>query len=170
MPNYLKGEWFVKLKTLILMSAGLISFSGSASAQDECPTGLICASKPETVVGGVQDAGFRAKLGKDSAGDPMIDSEASGYTFQIYFYDCEKGKDCRSLQFVADFEADDGNTPEYANAWNVKHRFIQASVNEKELQLAYDITTAGGLNKANFADVLETWSTMLGKFAVFVKE
>uniref|UniRef100_UPI0037CC2593 YbjN domain-containing protein n=1 Tax=Sphingorhabdus sp. TaxID=1902408 RepID=UPI0037CC2593 len=160
----------VKLKTLILMSAGLMSFSGSARAQEGCPAGLICASKPETVAVGVQDAGFRAKVDKDDAGDPMIYSEASGFKFQILFYECDKGKECSSLQFVSYFGAEDDNTPEYANAWNAKTRFIRASVEKKELQLAYDITTTGGLNKANFTDVLEWWSAMLGEFALFVKE
>ena len=77
----------MKLKTLILMSAGLMSFSGSARAQEGCPAGLICASRPETVAVGVQDAGFRAKVDKDDAGDPMIYSEASGFKFQILFYE-----------------------------------------------------------------------------------
>ena len=103
-------------------------------------------------------------------GDPMIYSEANGFKFQILFYECDKGKDCSSLQFVSYFGAEDDNTPEYANAWNAKTRFIRASVEKKELQLAYDITTTGGLNKANFTDVLEWWSAMLGEFALFVKE
>jgi len=170
LPNCPKGELPVKLKTLILISAGLISFSGSARAQDDCPAGLICASKPETIVSGIQDAGFRAKLDKDKTGDPMISSEASGYKFEIYFYGCDEGKNCSSLQFAANFDAEDDNTPEYANAWNTKKRFIQASVEDKKLQLAFDITTTGGLNKENFTDVAEWWSTMLGEFAVFVKE
>ncbi|MFN3452461.1 MAG: hypothetical protein ACK4ZE_09925, partial [Sphingorhabdus sp.] len=64
----------MKLTTLILAAAILTSFSSGARAEGACPTGLICASKPESIVKGVQDAGLTAKLGKDETGDPMISS------------------------------------------------------------------------------------------------
>lgn len=152
--------------------AAISAISSAANAADEnpCPADLICASKPETVVSGLQDAGFRAKLEKDKTGDPMISSEASGYEFEIYFYGCEKGQNCAELQFQTTFMAEADNTPDYANAWNTSKRFIQASVDQQKLQLAYDISTVGGVNKANFTDTTQWWAAMLGEFAVFVKE
>jgi hypothetical protein len=159
------------LKSIILR-AGIVIISTTAQAADEnvCPASLICASKPETVVSGLQEAGFRAKLEKDKLGDPMISSEASGYEFEIYFYGCEKSVKCSSLQFQTTFIPEPDNTAEYANAWNANKRFIQASVENQKLQLAYDLSTVGGLNQQNFNDVAEWWAAMLGEFAVFVKE
>lgn len=156
--------------TVFIAIAVTVFFSSSASADSKCPDGLVCASAPETVVKAMQEAGFRAKLDKDKTGDPLISSEASSYAFDIFFYGCENSKNCTSLQFQTSFGAEEDNTPEYANAWNTKYRFVQASVKKKELQLAYDVTTEGGLTKANFQDVANWWSSSLGEFSVFVKE
>ena len=40
--------------------------------------GDFIAQNPDSVVKALQKAGFRAELNKDSAGDPMIESAASG--------------------------------------------------------------------------------------------
>ena len=156
----------------ICLLAATAGISNTANAADEnpCAAGHICASKPETVVSGLQEAGFRAKLEKDKTGDPMISSEASGYEFEIYFYGCHKGQNCAELQFQTTFIAEAENTPDYANAWNTSKRFVQASVDQQKLQLAYDISTVGGVNQINFTDTTQWWAAMLGEFAVFVKE
>lgn len=158
---------------LILATATLIAISGAAHSADDgvCETGLICASDPATIVSAMQEEGYRAKLGKDKGGDPLIRSEASGYEFEVYFYNCVEGKNCKTIQFYTGFIAEDDNTPAYANKWNAQNRFIKAYANEKkELALEYDITTVGGVNKRNFADTLDWWASMLGVFANFVKE
>lgn len=162
----------MNLKQWTLIAGIITGFcSVDAAAEVACPEGLICASKPETVAKAMQEGGFRAKLDKDKTGDPMISSEASGYEFDVFFYGCEKAKDCSSLQFHTSFVAEPDNTPAYANAWNSTKRFVQASVNDKQiLQLSYDVSTIGGLNQVNFIDVTEWWSALLGDFAVFVKE
>jgi Putative bacterial sensory transduction regulator len=117
--------------TVFIAIAVTVFFSSSASADSKCPDGLVCASAPETVVKAMQEAGFRAKLDKDKTGDPLISSEASSYAFDIFFYGCENSKNCTSLQFQTSFGAEEDNTPEYANAWNTKYRFVQASVKKK---------------------------------------
>lgn len=146
---------------------------GTAAAKDSaaCGAGMVCASDPATIVSALQQAGYKAKLEKDTQGDPLVSSSASGYNFDVLFYGCEKAAQCDSVQFSASFVAEKENTPAYANAWNIKKRFIQASVNDKsELFLRYDITTLGGMNKTNFADALDWWTTMLGEFATFVDQ
>lgn len=142
-----------------------------AADKEPCATDAICASKPQTLVEAMQAAGFRAKLGKDNQGDPKIDSAAGGYDFQIYFYDCENSEKCGSVQFYLGFSAEDDNTAEYANKWNVLKRFATLSANDKkELVLRYDLSTVGGLTKANFTDAVEWWATMLDGFNQFVKD
>jgi len=68
--------------------------------------------------------------------------------------------------------ADDGtNTPELANKWNTKKRFLQMSVDDdKSLAVSMDVSTIGGLNIKNFADVIDWWSVMLGELNKFFKE
>lgn len=162
----------MKPAPLLLTGIGLLA-AASASATDTnpCGTGLICASKPDTVVQALQDAGYKAKLDKDSGGDPMVSSSASGYDFDILFYGCKSNVQCDSLQFRISFLKDGANTPTLANKWNSDKRFSQASISDKgNFVVGYDVTTAGGLTKANFADVIDWWSVTLGNLKTFFAE
>lgn len=139
---------------------------------DPCGTGLVCASDPQSVARALQAEGYKAAIGKSKkTGNPLIESAASGYNFTIFFYECEQTKNCGSLQFQLSFEDDGGNTAELANKWNKDKRFSQMSVwDDHSLALAYDVTTVGGLNQKNFADVVDWWAVMLGEAAKFFKE
>ncbi|WP_176591065.1 YbjN domain-containing protein [Sphingobium sp. EM0848] len=152
--------------------AAFMTTSGQAADSDPCGPGLVCANDPQTVVRALQAEGYKAALGKSkTTGNPKIESAASGYDFTIFFYECEQGKNCGSLQFQLSFEDDGGNTPELANKWNKDKRFSQMSVwDDHSLALAYDVTTVGGLNQKNFADVIDWWAVMLGEAAKFFKE
>ncbi|MET0370278.1 MAG: YbjN domain-containing protein [Sphingobium sp.] len=143
----------------------------AASDKDPCAAGMVCASKPTTIVDALQAAGFRATLSKGEDGDPKVESSAEGYKFSIFFYGCQKAELCDSLQFWISFADDGTNTPELANKWNNKRRFGQMAVSDaKSLSMSYDVTTMGGLPAKNFADVIEWWATMLGELGKFFKE
>ena len=45
------------------------------------------------------------------------------------------------------------------------------AVNENgSLAFSYDVTTVGGLTKANFADVVDWWQVMLGQVRTYFSE
>jgi hypothetical protein len=153
-----------------LLAVAILGAAVPALATDTepCGKGLICASDPATVVQALQDTGYKAKLDKDSTGDPMVSSSASGYDFDIMFYGCKDHKQCDSLQMRVSFEKDGANTPALANKWNSDKRFSQAFISDKgSFVVDYDVTTAGGLTKANFADVIDWWSVTLGNLKTF---
>ena len=106
----------------------LVLVAGAAQARDDkvCPVGLICASRPETVVAALQAAGYKAQLGKDNQGDPSITSAAAGYDFDILFYGCEEHLKCDSLQFRLTFGPYENHTPDLANLWNRDKRLLKA--------------------------------------------
>lgn len=164
----------VEMKISMLRAAALVGaliWSGSASAA--CPGGSVCAEDPQTVVRAMQDAGYRAKLGKmESNGNPFIESSAGGYDFEVQFDNCTDNKDCQSLMFVVSFNNDDGgNTMELANKWNNGHRFSTMGFDDRNwLNVSYDVTTVGGLSKANMASVLNWWSLVLGDVRTFFNE
>lgn len=151
---------------------GLWAGAAQAADTETCGKGMVCASAPETVAKGLQDAGYKAVLEKsETTGNPMISSAASGYNFHIFFYECEKNKDCASLQFSTSFADDGANTLQLVNLWNKEKRFSQMSLDDdKSLSFSYDITTLGGLPEKNFADVVDWWATMLGEASKFFKE
>lgn len=148
----------------VAVAALLVSTAASAT----CPANTVCASDPETVVAALTTAGYKAKLSKDKTGDPTIESAASGYEFSVFFYGCTEGEDCTSLQLQAGWTADDKHTASYANKWNLVKRFGQMSIKEdKSLSLSYDVAAGGGINTANFADILEWWESVLGEASKF---
>ncbi|MBO9575478.1 MAG: YbjN domain-containing protein [Sphingobium sp.] len=157
---------------MVVLAAGLLAGAAQASDKEPCGKGMVCASAPQTVIDALQAAGYKAVLTKsENSGNPMIESAASGYKFNIFFYECEEKKSCGSLQFNIGFTKEDDNTPELANLWNRKMRFIQMSAEEdKTLNVNYDVTTVGGLNQKNFADVIDWWAFMLGEMNKFFKE
>lgn len=136
-----------------------------------CPEGTVCAADPEGLAALMREEGYRAKLGKAKDGDPMIQSGASGYDFTVQFYDCTEGTSCKSVQFNTIFKDDGTNTPELANRWNKAKRFVQmAARDDGSLSLSYDVTTVGGLTRANFADAVEWWAVMLSRARIFFSE
>jgi hypothetical protein len=158
----------------ILAVLGAVLLAGAAQATDKepCGKGLVCASAPETVVEALQKAGYKAVLSKsETTGNPMVESAANGYDFNIFFYECEEKKSCASLQFGISFKPEDSNTPALANEWNRRMRFMQMAADEnKVLSVNYDLSTIGGLNQKNFADVIEWWAFMLGQLHKFFDE
>lgn len=143
-----------------------------AAAADEAPCGpnLICATEPEKVAAAMRTAGYRAKIEKDSEGDPAIASAASGYNFTVLFYGCEKHIRCDSLQFRATFDKDAAITPSVVNEWNADRRFSQLALKpDGTLMISYDVTTIGGLTQPNFNDVLDWWATTSGELSKFLK-
>ena len=142
-----------------------------AEDKEPCAAEMVCASNSKSVVDAFREAGLKAKLQLDNQGDPLIESAASGYNFDTYFYGCVETKGCDSLQFRVTFIKEPENTVELANKWNVGKRFAQMYVaSEGQLVVNFDVTTVGGLNKKNFADVIGTWESVLGELGRFFNE
>ena len=136
----------------------------AADQSSPCPEGHICASDPQGVTEELRKLGFRAELTKHESGDPQIESGAAGYDFRLNFNECTENRQCRSLGFAVVFADDGKNTLELVNTWNKQKRFSQMAVNDNgSLAFTYDVTTVGGLTKANFADVVDWWQSMLGQ-------
>lgn len=156
---------------IVLAGTALLSLPAAASAQNSCPSGLLCAANPQGLVAALQAEGYQAKLTKDTFGDPLIETSASGYDYRIVFYGCTDNKAYSSLRFVIWFQDDGTNTPALANKWNKDNRFIQmAAQDDGRLTVAYDLSTTGGINKANFASAVDWWQGMLGNVRTFFNE
>ncbi|MFZ4748083.1 MAG: hypothetical protein ACOYLK_14540 [Sphingomonas sp.] len=57
--------------------AGLGALALATGAQAEA----VRATRPQSIVSAMQNAGYKASLDKDSTGDPLINSAASGSNF-----------------------------------------------------------------------------------------
>ena len=158
----------------ILAALAMTFVAASANAADKelCAPNMVCASAPQSVINALQKIGYKAVLTRsDTTGNPMIESEANGQGFHIFFYECEDRKSCASLQFNLAFAGEEANTPQLANLWNKKMRFMQMSVDDQKiLSVSYDLSTIGGLNGENFADVAQWWVRMLRELHTFFDE
>lgn len=161
--------WMKAALAALVIGSGVVPAVAADTAP--CGKGLVCASVPAGVAEAIGAAGYKAQLGTDDLGDPRIKSAANGYDFNIFFYDCDKGKACAGLQFQISFADDGKNTLALANEWNRKKRFAQMSIEpDKTLRVSYDVTTKGGMTAANFADVVDWWAVMMGELRVYFKE
>lgn len=148
---------------ILLAAVGLAS--APARAADECSDLLICATRPAEIAQTIQTFGYKAELKTDKGGDPMITSAADGSAFSIYFYDCKDHAACGSIQFRAWYDKDDANSAQLANEWNLTKRFGQMAFDPKDgtLMLNHDVSMVGGLNRPNFGDVFEWWTSILAE-------
>jgi hypothetical protein len=139
--------------------------TGSAVAQ------TVAATDPASVVKSLQGAGYKAELGKDSTGDPLISSSSSGTGFAVYFYGCTKNIACKTVQFSASYE---NSTPPATlariNEWNREKRWGQAYLTDNDtLRVQMDIDLEqGGMSNALFVDNLEYWVATMAEFEKFV--
>lgn len=151
-----------------LLAAGLLGsvFAMTAPAvADE-----VRSDDPSSLVRVLQNMGYRAELTKDSSGDPMIKSTASGADFAILFYGCKSNRNCTTVQFFAGFKDPDNGSLAAMNKWNLDNRFgraYQADSGSARLEGDIDLDM-GGMSAALFRDNLEVYIALLDRFRKYV--
>lgn len=125
---------------------------------------LIDASDEALLAKFLQDQGFRAKLEVLDDGDPVIRSNSSGTNFSIYFYNCERGTNCQSIQFFVAYDLEDGTSLERINQINTRNRFTKIYLDdENDPYMELDVNLAFGVTHENLADTLEWWLLSMGE-------
>ncbi len=138
--------------------AGLSPLSAAAQTVD--------GTDPERIAGILRDMGYKALLTTDQVGDPKIESKANGNDFSIYFYGCDKGINCKAIQFAAGFDLADGTSLDVINDWNAKNRFGRAYLDDEadpfvELDVNLDF---GGVTETNLRDTIDWWDVVMAAF------
>jgi hypothetical protein len=149
----MKSKWFA-----------IAAFAGAWALPAEAQ--MISAAKPETLTKALQAAGYTAKLEKDSAGDPMIQSAVGGHPFRVIFYGCKQNKDCATITFAAGYDKKSETSLATINEWNRKNRFGRAFLDgEGDPILGMDVDLDdGGMSAALFEDNLQFWTAVTGAF------
>jgi len=145
----------------VLVCAALAAATaGSAGAQ------AIRATDPQGIVALLQSEGYAAKLEKTDKGDPVIRSQSSGSNFSVYFYNCDKGQNCATVQFYAGYDTDKKLSLEQINAWNQTNRFGRAYLDDEgdpNLEMDVDLDD-GGMSRELFTDNFEFWTSVMAGF------
>ncbi len=125
--------------------------------------------QPGNVVKALQQAGYKAEMKLNDAGEPYVLSATNGDPFTVEFYECEGLKDCKSFQFRAWFRNEPIFTAALTNEWNRTNRFLKIAVDgEGNLQQYLDATAVGGVTQAQFAELLLWYTEMDGALARFL--
>lgn len=127
---------------------------------------MVTGQSPDSVVRGLQAAGYAATLGTDKMGDPMISSAINGTKFQVFFYNCTDHKNCATVQFHVGYDLTTSPGLTSINDWNTAQRFGRAHLdkeNDPILEMDVDLDD-GGLSQALFSDNVEFWVSVVGNF------
>lgn len=126
-------------------------------------------ASPQTLVDALQKLGYQARLETDDDGDPMIRSKLEGSNYQIYFYGCSQGKDCRRILFSAGFELETPLPLASYNDWNNHKLFGRAFQSDSGASVIdYVVEAPNGMDEDTFAEVVDWWSIAISDFKDYI--
>jgi hypothetical protein len=144
----------------IIGAAVCLAAPMAAKAQDQ----LVTFADPELILDIAKGYGA-ANLDKDSDGNPMISGRLQSVKYSIYFYSCENGANCRSIQFSTGYT--DPFTIEKANEWNTKYRWVKSYESDGS-NFRMDVDFKGGISRDNVDAQFETWDSLITTIKEFV--
>src|SRR5262245_52558785 len=150
------------LSLLVFIGAAGLAAPIAATADEQ----LITLADPNIVLDIAKGYGS-ANLDKDSDGNPMVSGRLQSVKYSIYFYGCEKGENCRSIQFSTGYT--DAFTADKANEWNTKYRWVKAYESEGS-NFRMDFDFKGGVTRGNLDAQFETWDSLITTIKEFVAE
>jgi len=127
---------------------------------------IIDATGPARILAVVQGYG-EAALTTDNLGDPLIQGRIGEKRYDLFFYDCDNGRRCKSLTFSATWEGGDV-TDEMMAGWNREKRFGKAYLDEDgNATVEMSVNLHGGVTRVNLDDTIDWWRLVLDEFADF---
>jgi hypothetical protein len=142
-----------------IAAIGVFAGPPGAVAQD-----VITFADPDVVLNVAKGYGA-ANLDKDSDGNPMVSGRLEGVKYSIFFYSCNEGANCRSMQFSTGYT--DPFTAAKANEWNYKFRWIKAYESNGS-NFRMDVDFKGGITRENLDAQFETWNSLISEIKTFV--
>ena len=152
-----------KFRSLAL--AAVVSVMGSASSAEN-----IVASDPGVLLSFFLGQGIPAELTIDDYGDPKINLRYFGTNFEIYYYGCNNGENCRSIQFFSGYQTNGRISLEQINSWNTDQRYARAYLSkELSARIEHDVHLGNvGMSKEDFDSVFSLWTQSMTKFEKFI--
>lgn len=142
----------------------LISLFAATSAHAQ----NLKAADPQGIVSKIQSLGYKATLSKDDDGDPYIESATDGSGFGIYFYGCNKGKDCHWITFSDSYTIKKDQyvkLRQVVDEWNVNNNLSTARIEADYIGLTFSVIMNNeGIGPNLFTSNYATWLTELVDF------
>jgi hypothetical protein len=151
----------MKMKTI---SAALLAFALATPATAQV------VGDVDVIASFLENYGLPVEKTVDPDGDPKLDSRIEGTRFSVYFYGCETGAVCDSLQFSTGFDLEQPMSLEQVNEWNRAKRYGKVYVDEDgDPYFEYDVNLDfDGIGAKNFDDTIDVWRAVLAEFRDFI--
>lgn len=148
----------------ILLAAFLIA-PGVASAEQ------VVAKDATSIANFFLGEGIEPTIEVDSVGDPKISVDFYGTDFVIYYYGCNDGADCDSIQLYSGYRTDGSVRLAAVNQWNADNRFGLAYVSDKgHARLELDVYLGNdGMSGDDFAKMISRWVRSVNEFETFIE-
>jgi len=153
-------------RSSLALAAVACALVASAAAQtppsaERVRGGMFDASDPTGIVRFMEKTGYRVELATDTRGDPVISGRISRTDYLIQFYECEGGQFCNSVQFVAASPRPAAFTPETANSFNARWRYVRLTWDAAQIKLHMDVNLDAGVTADNLEDTLDIWKQLI---------
>ena len=153
-------------RSSLALAAVACALVASAAAQtppsaERVRGGMFDASDPTGIVRFMEKTGYRVELATDTRGDPVISGRISRTDYLIQFYECEGGQFCNSVQFVAASPRPAAFTPETANSFNARWRYVRLTWDTAQIKLQMDVNLDAGVTADNLEDTLDIWKQLI---------
>ncbi|MEM7423696.1 MAG: YbjN domain-containing protein [Pseudomonadota bacterium] len=153
------------MRTPLALVAWLAMATGGAAAKTVPPD-------PWEVIHAARVFG-EASVGRDALRDPLITGIVDGLRYEIAFYGCWLGRECKTILFQAHFRdprwGDGGPDAEAMAAWNRAKLIGRASIPESGgAVLDHAVAMASGLPRPTLDATFAAWLDALREFAEYV--
>jgi hypothetical protein len=116
----------------------------------------------------LRDMGYRAEVGRDNVGDPMIRTSFAGANTTVFFYGCRRDV-CESIQFTSGFILDESVDEDHMNGWNRNKRFLKGYIDGEGDPIAeYNVLVEDGIPEDLMRENIENWDRLLGEFQDYI--
>jgi hypothetical protein len=154
-----------RIPAILVAVSGAAALAAAALAQppsaERVRGGMFDASDPAGIARFMERTGYRVELRAAANGDPVIAGRFSAAEYTIQFYECEGGQFCNSVQFMTQAPRPASLTPDAANAFNGRWRYVRVVYDAAQVKLLMDVNLDAGVTADNLEDTLDIWRQLV---------
>lgn len=130
----------------------------------------IVAQGPDSIARFFRDEGASVEVTEDNVGDPKLRVEYYGTDFVIYYYGCDNGRNCDSIQFFSGYKTEGSVRIARVNEWNADNRFARAYISDSgSARIEHDVYLGrNGMTADDFASMVSRWTGQVQDFEEFI--
>lgn len=141
--------------------SGALALTASTAMADV----MVDGSNAKLIMTIIQDEGYSISMDQEDNGNPVLVGKLDGSEYRVYFYGCDSGNGCDSIQFSTGYNLNDGMTLESVNEWNRGKRFAKVYLDDDmDPWMEMDINLDGGVTRRNMQDTMDYWRLLMNAF------